>query len=104
MTDPERRSFRETLLAWLRLRVRRLWLRLLLVVQLVAALKLLMDVALFALYLVATTTGRPVWVTTIGWLDGPAWLVFVGLLLRVAVSWIVFDLARRGRRRLTAHR
>ena len=88
MTDAARRWIREAAA------------RVLLALEVGAAVYAALTVVLAAVYAAHHVLGVPPDLEALPWLVGPAWATVTGLGLRLAVSWIVWDAARAGRRRL----
>jgi len=76
--------------------------RLLLALEVGAAAYAVVTAALAVLYAAHHLLGVPPDLRALPWLLGPRWATVTGLGLRLAVSWIVWDAARAGRRRLRA--
>ncbi len=94
-------GFGSLLLRWVALRGRAFAVRVLWAVQAAAVLAGAATAALTGLYVSHLLVGLPKDLDWLPWLEGPVWATVVGLALRFAVVWILFDAARAGRRRLS---
>ena len=95
------KGFGSLLAKWLALRGRALVVRVLWAVQAAAVLAGAATLLLAGLYASHLFLGSPETLDWLPWLEGPVWATVVGLGLRLAVVWILFDAARAGRRRLS---